>query len=118
MTIDALNLDGGAHFLVELAVAVHVLHEMAIDAVHAFFEMDVEQVDRDAVALERQTPASVLRIRAKRLGCPILFLDPLRYLDGGHQSLSRHLRNNLAFVVKKVALSVLLEDGAEDPAVA
>ena len=55
MAIDALNFNGGANFLVQLAVAMGVLHEMAIDTMHAAFEVNVHQVNGDAVALHRVT---------------------------------------------------------------
>ena len=50
VAVDALDLDGGPHLAVELGVAVDVLDEVAIDAVHALFQVDVQQVDRHAVA--------------------------------------------------------------------
>jgi len=45
VAIDATDLDGGTRLIIEYARAVTVLSEMAIDAVHAFFKMDVLQVD-------------------------------------------------------------------------
>src|SRR5207247_6687492 len=45
VAVDAVDLDGGPRLAVELAVAVAVLLEMAIHAVHAFLEMDVLEVD-------------------------------------------------------------------------
>src|SRR5262249_55620535 len=53
VTVDALDLDGRPHLAVELAVAVGVLHKVAIDAVHALFQVDVEQVDRQVIAAGR-----------------------------------------------------------------
>jgi len=52
----ALDLDGGANFAVELAIAMGILLEMAIDAVHAAFQMHVEKMNRHAIAIDvRQT---------------------------------------------------------------
>ena len=45
VAIGAIDLDGGARFAVQMAVAVAVLLEVAIDAVHALVQMDVAQVD-------------------------------------------------------------------------
>ena len=44
MTVDAVDLYGVPGFSVELAVAVTVLLEVAVDAVHTFFEMNVFEV--------------------------------------------------------------------------
>ena len=46
MAIDAADLDRRARLVVKNAVAVRVLAEMAIDALHTFFEMNVVQVNR------------------------------------------------------------------------
>ena len=45
VAIDAIQFDGRARLAVELSIAVIVLLEMAIDALHSFFEMDVLQVN-------------------------------------------------------------------------
>src|ERR1700687_2544071 len=45
MAIDAVDFDGSARFAVNFSVAVIVLREVAIIALHAFFEMDVGEVD-------------------------------------------------------------------------
>ena len=82
VAIDAIDLDGGARFAVELAVAVAVLLEVAVDAVHALVEVDVLQVDG--------------------------LLELVGIVEG----------DCLVVLVEQVALAVVLEDGAEDPAVA
>src|SRR6266545_262527 len=51
VAVDAVDIDGGARLAVELAVAVAVLLEVAIDAVHPLLEVDVLQVDRLAELL-------------------------------------------------------------------
>ena len=53
MAIDALNLDCRPHLAVELGVAVVVLVEVAVDAVHPFLQMDVHQVHRHVVVPAR-----------------------------------------------------------------
>ena len=45
VAIDAIDLDRVARFAVQLAVAVTVLLEVAVRAVHALFEMDVLEMD-------------------------------------------------------------------------
>ena len=50
MAIDAGNFNGTAHFHLQPCVAMHVLHEVAIDAVHALFNMDVHQMHGQAGA--------------------------------------------------------------------
>ncbi len=44
VAIHAIDLNGVARFSVEFAVAVAVLLEVAVDAVHSFFQMDVFEV--------------------------------------------------------------------------
>ncbi len=44
MAIDAIELDRGARFAVKFSVAVAVLLEMAIHALHALFQMNVRKV--------------------------------------------------------------------------
>ena len=70
VAVDALDLDGRADLAVELGVAVDVLDEMAVDAVHPLFEVDVELVDgqaRRASTRRGRTPlaasAAALRVR-------------------------------------------------------
>ena len=82
VAIDALDRRRVARLAVELAVAVHVDVEMAIDALHAVREMDVLEVHR---------LRELLRIVVRDL---------------------------VVLEVEQVAFAILLEDGAEDPAVA
>ena len=46
VAIDAVDFDGGARFAVNLSVAVIVLLEMAVVALHSFFKMDVREMNR------------------------------------------------------------------------
>ncbi len=48
VAIDAINFDGGSRFAVNFPVAVIVLIEMAIGALHSLFKMDVGEVHRFA----------------------------------------------------------------------
>ncbi len=82
VAIDAINLDGVARFSVEFAVAVAVLLEVAVDAVHSFFQMDVFEVHR--------LPELVGIVK----------------------------RDLLVVLVEQVAFAIVLEDGAENPAMA
>ena len=45
MAIDAVDLHRGPGLAVDFAVAVIVLREMAVGALHAFFQMDVGEMD-------------------------------------------------------------------------
>src|SRR5437879_2003120 len=45
MAVDAIDLDSRARFTVELAITVAILLEVAIHAVHPFFEMNVAKMD-------------------------------------------------------------------------
>ena len=77
MAIDAIDLDCVARFSVKLAVAVAVLLEVAVNAVHPFFEMNVFEVhglpkfvgiverDRLVVFIEQVALAIVLEDRAE-----------------------------------------------------
>ena len=51
----------------KLRVAVDVLHEMAIDAVHALFQVNVHQMDRHAVLASR-----VSGVHRPRRSCSLL----------------------------------------------
>src|SRR5262249_8406870 len=94
VAVDALDLDGGADLAVELGVAVTVLNEMAVDTVHALFQVDVELVDRDMVLVSGQG----IHRHAELLVADIL--------------------EDVAGAVQKVAMTVFLEDGPKGPAVA
>ena len=101
MAVDALDFDRCADLTIELGIPVAVLVEVAIDAVHSFFGVDIHQVDWDTVTL-----------------FAVDFLEFIRGFHSGHQGRSRGLLDLLAFVVEQVALAILFEHGAEDPAVA
>ena len=80
VAIHAIDLDGVARLSVEFAVAVAVLLEVAVDAVHSFFQMDVFEVHR--------------------------LLELVGIVEW----------NYLVVLVEQVAFAIVLEDGAEDPA--
>ena len=82
MAIDAVDFDGGAGLGVDFAVAVIVLREVAVGALHAFFEMNVREVDG--------------------------FVEAVGIVEG----------DLVAVLVEPVPFSIVIEDGAEDPAVA
>src|SRR5882757_6603174 len=81
MTVNAVNLDSIARFAVKFAVAVAVLFEVAVHAMHTFFKVDIFQMNS--------------------------LLQFLGIVEG----------NNLVISVLQIAFAVVLEDGAEDPAV-
>src|SRR5262249_46657354 len=51
VAVDALDLDPGPHLPLQLRVAVDVLHEVAVHAVHALLQVNVHQVQGHAVAV-------------------------------------------------------------------
>jgi hypothetical protein len=99
MTIDTRDLDSLDIPPVQLAIAMAILFEMAVNAVHTFFEMDVLHVYRDSGAL---------------FGAVGRFTDstlqerPIDRLKGDHRTLG----------IEKIALTVTLEDRLKVPAMA
>ena len=81
MAVDAVDFNGGAGLSVDFCVAVIVLGEVAVGALHAFFEMDVGEVHG--------------------------FAEAVGIIEG----------DLVAVFVEPVAFAVVVEDGAEDPAV-
>src|SRR5271166_3262778 len=53
VTVDALDLDGGPHLAVQLGVAVDVLREVAVGAVHPLLQVNIEEMNGDAAVVER-----------------------------------------------------------------
>ena len=101
VAVNAVNLDCGARLVVEDAVAVRVLLEVAVNAVHPLLKMYVFEVDWKPRGRRRGRVARVVAV-----------LD--RLLELGR----RHVLHAVAARVEHVALAVALEDGAEHPAVA
>ena len=97
MAVDALDLDGVSRLALEPPVAVHVLLEVTVDAMHALLEVDVLQVHGDAGAA----------VRAAFDG----------RLEGHLSVLRRDVRDDVAAGVEQAALAVVLEDRAEHPPV-
>ena len=117
VAVDALDLDGRADLAVELGVAVHVLDEVAVDAVHPLFEVDVELMDGQPVALRLGAVEGRLLFGRGVFGAIPLF-QLGRHADRRHQRRGGIVGDRLASVVEQLAVPVFLEDGAEDPAVA
>ena len=117
VAVDALDLDGRANLAVELGVAVGVLDEVAVDAMHPFFEVDVELVHRQAVALRPARSnaaccaAAALRVRYRSFSSAG---NATAAMSAAVESLADDPRR----VVEQVAVPVFLEDGAEHPAMA
>ena len=100
VAILAGDLDGRADLAIELGVSVVVLGEVAIGAVHAALQVDVEQMHGHAfAALPVCRSASLAGVMAA-----MSFSVPTS-------------GNDVALVVEQVAGAVLLEDRPEDPAV-
>ena len=110
MAIGARDLDGHARLAVELAVAVVVLLEVAVHALHAALEMNVLQVHRLAAALvprrARRRRRALGGRRASRCSPP---LRPAPPLDASF--------TGAPVRVDQVALAIALEHRAEQPAV-
>ena len=51
MTIDAINFNRSPRFAIDFPVAVIVLREMAVGALHTFFKMNIREVDSFLKAL-------------------------------------------------------------------
>ena len=101
MTIDALNLDGRSYFTVKFGITMAILVEVTINAVHAFFHMDVHHVYWNSIAL--------------------LAMYFFKFVGGchrGHQVLRRWVFDLGPLMVEQRAGSILFEDRAKDPAVA
>ncbi len=82
MAIHTIDLDRRPRFTINVSIAMIVLREVAIVALHPFFEMDVRQVDG--------------------------FAEAVRIFEA----------DLLAVFVEPIPLAVVIEDGAENPAMA
>src|SRR2546422_8079029 len=99
MTIDTRDLDRLDIAPVQLPIAVAILFEMAVNTVHAFFEMDVLHVYRDSGTL---------------FGVIGRFADTALQ----ERAIDRLKGDNRALGIEKIALTVALEDCLKVPAVA
>ena len=119
VAVDAGDLDRRPHLAVEFRIAMHVLDEVAVDAVHAALHVDVEQMHGQSVALvgDRRLLGPDLFGRLA-VGPAVDLANPLRHLHGRPQCPVARVGDWLAAVVEQVALAVVLEDGAVGPAVA
>ena len=99
MTIDTRNLDSIDIAPVQLAIAMAILGEMAVNTVHAFFKVDVFHMHRNSSAL---------------------FGAISRFTDSTLQewSIDRLKGDYCALGVKKITLTVALEDCLKVPAMA
>src|SRR5215204_5760817 len=74
MTIFARDLDRGARLVIKIAVAVRVLTEMTIDAVHSAFEMNVAEV-HSLAELCRIVRRDNVALRVQQIALAIAFED-------------------------------------------
>ena len=74
VAVHAVDLDGVARFAIELAVAVAVLREVAVDAMHSFFQMDVLQVHRLAEFV-RIVEGTIVVFLVEQIALAIVFVD-------------------------------------------
>ncbi len=123
MAILAGDFDRGPHLAVQLAVAVNVLDEVAVDAMHPFFEVDVEQVNRH-VLTERLELALLLVDERPRCGVfsiPIAIalklLHIFRHRHGRLKLPVGGLGDRIVVMVEERAAAIFLEHGAKNPSV-
>ena len=119
VAIDAADLDRRADLAVEPGVAVGVLDEVAVDAVHPLLHVDVEEMDGEPVALG----GDLLLLGADflpRLSCraAVDLLDPLRHRHRRPQRGIAGIGDRLTAVVEHHPPAVVLEDGPIGPPVA
>src|ERR1700745_3252008 len=74
MTVFARDLDRSAWFVVEISVAMRILPEMAINAMHAAFEMDVVEMNR-FFELRRIIRRDDVSLRIEQVSFAIAFED-------------------------------------------
>ena len=98
MAIDALDLDSRAHFAIEFCVPVSVLIEVAVDAVHPLFHVDIHHMNRHTIAL---FPMDLLKLFRRRY-C-------------GHQIFGRWAFHCFSCMVKQLSCSVFFENGPVNP---
>ncbi len=91
---------------------MNILREVAVDAVHPLFQVDVEQVDGDPVPVHRRRGSLAPLLNA------ILLFQGLGQTDRRHELLGGRLADEPSLMVEGIPLAILLEDRAEDPAVA
>ena len=92
---------------------MNVLHEMAIDAVHSLLQMNIEQMNRDAVRLLHDGVAVALAASFLQAR-----LDVLRRPHGSHELIGSDILDNIARIIKQPSLAILFVNGPEDPAMA
>ena len=111
VTVHAVDLDGIARLAVQVAVAVAVLREVAVDALHPPLEMNVLQVHRHAC----------FRRLARRLRDRLAVLSNKRrhalVRHGGRETVGARVLHGMILGVDQISMTVALEDGAKDPAV-
>ncbi len=117
MAVDALNFDGCANLAVELGVAVGVLDEVAVDAMHSFFEVDIKLVHGQTVAFGLGTRERC-SLGGRGVAGSVSFLELGGEGDGRHERRGRITCNGLAAVVEQLAMPVFLVNRPEDPAMA
>ena len=74
VAVPALDLDGVGHLRIDVAVAVHVLLAVAVDAVHPLLEVDVAQVDGLGEPLRVGVRDRVV-VRVEQHAVPVLLED-------------------------------------------
>ena len=119
MAVDAADFNGRPHLAVELRVAVHVLHEVAVDAVHAALHVNVEQVHRKPVALvgHGRLLAAQLEV-GLGVGVAVDLFDLFGHLDSSLEGRVTNIVNAIASVIQQEALPVVFQHRPIRPAMA
>ena len=122
VAIDTLDFNGGANFAVEFTIAMDVLDKVAVDTVHAFFEVDIEHVYGDVVFLGEELCFELADLE-QELGvrlCPVdlalEILGDFRDLDGFLAFFGGGVREWFAGMIDGDALTIFSEDCLKHPA--
>ena len=119
VAVDAGDFDRRANLAVELGVAVHVLDEVAVDAVHPALHVDVEHVHGHAVPLVRYDRLFDPDLcRRLLVGVAVDLLDPLRHLHGRPLGRVAPVGDDVSLVIEQISLAVVLQDRSVGPAMA
>ena len=123
VAVDAGDFGPRPDFHLQSVVAVHVLDEVAVDAVHPLLHVDVHEVDGVARAARRDLVLGLPRRQGAGHGVVEALLAVKLAVAVGPVDRRGQLRgtrgaDGVAGVVAQFADAVLLEDRAEGPAVA
>ena len=121
MAIPACDFNRRPDFAIQFRIAVHVIPEVAVDTMHALFQMNVQLMHgRPTVCLFEffLGPGNLCaNRRVVPVAIPIQVRDMFGFLDAPHPILGRGFGNRIAEVVQWNAFAILLEHRGEYPTV-